>query len=915
MRQRKNKKRIAAFVLSAALLISGVTITGAMDPETTGFESMTQDETESMKENTVGEVTDIDTTERIQETGETHDGENINDSRNKENEKSTEVTGNDEESGNAATPENTEETECIETPENTEKAEGTEIPEDTGKTETTETPEDTEETETTEIPKDTEEPGNTKAEEQNQELQEEFIPDIELAAFFEPERTLGDNLEYEKTAHLTNWDNREYEISITADSLASSETTVTKKQTIDVMMVFDLSGSMNQAMTGQNRLQDIGYYSSVEGQMDQEKTYYVDTYQNSWYGGSVSTGMANSPISKIAYAKYPVRYLDGSWQKYINGQWKAVSENDVIATWDSRLTALKDAASAFVVGVSRNSADSKVGLAAFYGKTVRNEYVTVGELKKNLNASENEQLIRSIAELYADGGTSPQKGLEIAGSQFENAADENKKYVILFSDGEPSENDDTIQTESQAEILKNAGYTVITVGLGLTKDTADWLKNKVASEKYAYTATSASELKKIFEDIQQTITQSCSLYDVTVQDVIDSRFEITANEKERLVSQGAVITENDDGTTTVSWSGQEIKAKEDQNHGWSRTIHVKAKDDFIGGNNIATNIADASEIRQDGQKVSLQQPIVNVKMNFNLTDTQSTIFLGETIEKYFNNAQSELKNSKTDTELIFYRDEACTKELSSEELEGEKPKDATHYYVKGRLPAEASKEEAKRNSTIDGVVYENDTAGVWAIPKDGKAYAAVYDVSVETGNLTIMKKINKNAIRKDEGDPVFTFKITNESTGRVYYKTLRFDGNEDSVKEGVFDTAEKTTLSGLPQGIYRIEELKTMGFSIKDYAIGEETNCDSFASGDYVKTAIGLCAGENADWNSTEGFTSEPDDGHLLKNCVGVIVRNKKTRSSGKLTDTDVVKNHFVLGSPVEKKPDADNGCNTVVWK
>ena len=890
MRQRINKKRIAAFVLSAALLISGVTITGAMDPETTGFESITQDETESMKENTLGEKNNTETTESIQDTETTDEFETTE------------------------TPDNTKETECTETPEDTGKTETTETPEDTEKTETTETPEDTEETKTTEIPEDTEEPGNTKAEEQNQELQEEFIPDIELAAFFEPERTLSDNLEYEKTAHLTDWDNREYEISITADSLASSETTVTKKQTIDVMMVFDLSGSMNQALAGQNRLQDIGYYSNVEGQMDQEKIYYVDTYQNSWYG-SVSTGMANSPISKIAYAKYPVRYLGGSWQKYINGQWRAVSENDVIATWDSRLTALKDAASAFVMGVSRNSADSKVGLSVFYGKTVRNEYVTVGELKKSLNASENEQLIRSIAELYADGGTSPQKGLEIAGEQLENAADENKKYVILFSDGAPSESDDTDQTERQAELLKNAGYTVITVGLGLTKDTADWLKNKVASEKYAYTATSASELKKIFEDIQQTITQSCSLYDVTVQDVIDSRFEITAKERERLVSQGAVITENGDGTTTVSWSGQEIKAKEDQNHGWSRTIHVKAKDDFIGGNNIATNIADASEIQKDGQKVSLQQPIVNVKMNFNLTDTQSTIFLGETIEKYFDHAQSELKNSKTDTELIFYRDEACTKELSSEELEGEKPKDATHYYVKGRLPAEASKEEAKRNSTIDGVVYENDTAGVWAIAKDGKAYAAVYDVSVETGNLTIMKKINKSAIRKDEGDPIFTFKITNESTGKVYYKTLRFGGNETSSKEGVFDIAEKTTLCGLPQGIYRVEELKTMGFTIKDYAVGGETNCDSFASVDYIKTAIGLCAGENADWNSKEGFTNEPDDGHLSKNLAEVVVRNKKTRSSGKLTDTDVVKNHFVLGAWVEKKPDADNDCNMFVWK
>ena len=209
---------------------------------------------------------------------------------------------------------------------------------------------------------------------------------------------------------------------------------------------------------------------------------------------------------------------------------------------------------------------------------------------------------------------------------------------------------------------------------------------------------------------------------------------------------------------------------------------------------------------------------------------------------------------------------------------------------------------------------ERETLNV--IPaKDGKAYAAVYDVSVETGNLTIMKKINKSAIRKDEGDPIFTFKITNESTGKVYYKTLRFGGNETSSKEGMFDITEKTTLCGLPQGIYRVEELKTMGFTIKDYAVGGETNCDSFASADYIKTAIGLCAGENADWNSKEGFTNEPDDGHLSKNLAKVVVRNKKTRSSGKLTDTDVVKNHFVLGAPVEKKPDADNDCNMFVWK
>ena len=40
---------------------------------------------------------------------------------------------------------------------------------------------------------------------------------------------------------------------------------------------------------------------------------------------------------------------------------------------------------------------------------------------------------------FADGGTSPQKGLEHAYSELQKAEDDNKKYVILFSDGEPSD--------------------------------------------------------------------------------------------------------------------------------------------------------------------------------------------------------------------------------------------------------------------------------------------------------------------------------------------------------------------------------------------------------------------------------------------------------------------------------------------
>lgn len=52
-------------------------------------------------------------------------------------------------------------------------------------------------------------------------------------------------LNYSKTAKLTNWDERTYEIELKASSTATESSTTMTVPTVDVMMVFDLSGSMN----------------------------------------------------------------------------------------------------------------------------------------------------------------------------------------------------------------------------------------------------------------------------------------------------------------------------------------------------------------------------------------------------------------------------------------------------------------------------------------------------------------------------------------------------------------------------------------------------------------------------------------------------------------------------------------------
>lgn len=929
MRKKKDIKRIMAFVLSAVLLFSGVTITGAMDSGNAGYETVAEagqlvEGTEFTENNDVTETGEMSGSEGLPEATEASESmENTETTGITETGKSTETTEaaeTVESTESTETTETTEPTEIVDSTEIIESTETADITEPTESTEITESTETVESTESTEIPEETEADGN---------LSEYLIPEEELAVFSEPQKTLADNLEYEKTAHLTDWDDREYEIKINATSLASSEETVTARQTIDVMMVFDLSGSMNEQLSGENKLNDLGTYNRVSGQMEPDKMYYINTYEKGNHGNKRSTGMEKSKISGISYARYPVQYRDGKWQKYVNGQWSDVAANDTIATWDSKLTALKEAASGFVKGVGEKSPDSKIGMAVFYGITVSEEhgkdpeYATVGTLKSSPAKVSNGELLKAIGELQADGGTSPQKGLSIAKDQFDAIGDDGyPKYVILFSDGEPSEAPDRTGTETMADSLKEAGYTVITVGLGLTKTTADWLENKVASEKCAYTASNASELKKIFEDIEKTLTQPSSLYHVTIQDVIDSRFEVPEGEIARLRAEGAEVTVNEDGTTTIIWSDQEIKVEQDgKKPGWTDTIKVTAKEDYLGGNNVTTNVEADSKIRQGEEQVLLPQPKVNVKISYTIADTADMIFLGETLEKYIEGARTAICNGKTDAELMFYTDEACQNEISYEDLQKEQPKETTHYYVKAKLPVEASESEADVNSTINGVVYKNDADGVMAEAKEGKAYAGQYEIGVETGTLCIVKKISKNAVKSVEGDPIFTFRITNTTTGAIYYKTLRFNlesakdtDGEEAIEENFFNVTAKTSLSGLPQGIYEVEELETLGFTVKGYAMSADTNCGYQTAPDRAMIAIGLTVGADASWQNKTGFSSEPQDGHLEKNLAVLKVSNKKTRASGKLTDTDAVKNHFVIGAPGEKVPDVDNNTDTPVW-
>lgn len=63
----------------------------------------------------------------------------------------------------------------------------------------------------------------------------------------------------------------------------------------------------------------------------------------------------------------------------------------------------------------------------------------------------------------------------------------------------------------------------------------------------------------------------------TITDVIDSRFELTAGEKERLEGRGATVKENLDGTTTVTWTDTTVIAKPEIHQDGMKPLRLKQK--------------------------------------------------------------------------------------------------------------------------------------------------------------------------------------------------------------------------------------------------------------------------------------------------------------------------------------------------
>lgn len=696
------------------------------------------------------------------------------------------------------------------------------------------------------------------------------------------EELINSSLDYNKTAKVIDWDKRTYQIDITAASKLTSTTSTEQAAVADVMMVFDTSGSMlyNTSDSDEKGFKKVGQYKSVKDTLDTTKVYYYSDTTTSvkydrWY---------------YKNAQQPMIYLNGQWMYYDGGSWKPIGDSSKtnVYTVDSSLTGLKEAATAFTTSMAASSTNSRIGIATFnYVGNLVSGLTTIGTNK--------DELVKKISSIYASAGMSPQLGLELALKQLEENKQENvPRYVILFTDGAPSSKDDKAKSKLQAQLLKEKGITVYTIGLKLNDDTEDWLKDNIASKGCAYPASSVDELKTIFKNIQTTITHDQDMKNAQIKDVIDPRFVILDDSGNPITSNysgidkgitlkngGTVYYDKTTGNQYIVWNEQTIPNSKNGN--WEKSITVKAKDDYIGGNDVPTNISPDSMIHTGYGDAVLPQPKVNVKAELKVKNKEVTIYKGDSLpdtntvlKEMFdlegNTSKYNVPESSFTTE--WYSDPECTTKVTDLTADTE-----TTYYLKVSYDAGVPSDgrdgsTANTGGNIAGgtdhiveAVNENDSAKLYGI----------YTIKVVSGEIQITKKL-ESAL---ETECTFNFSIKDESGSEIKTVAITIPAGSTEVKLAGKD------LKNLPRGTYTISEVNSNGYVLTNYQVDETTNCRNTRNEGQESVTFKLGYETNADSNGKDvdvikNYTYDKNSGGTVGSVTFTNVKATK--------DWDIVK-------------------------
>lgn len=653
------------------------------------------------------------------------------------------------------------------------------------------------------------------------------------------------NVQQAKTAVVSDWDDRTY----TVDLYASHDKKSDKKA--DIVLALDVSGSM-------------AWYLEQPGSAIQVKDIPEEDQKKETLDKGGREGNLNAWDYKyyalIKGEYHPIAYINDGWyliispangtkiKSNISGQTNKLNGWDTVyiadGTRKSKVQAMKTSVENFVNNLKAASPESKIAFVTF-ANDVKYASQNLQDVKDvNLDSIFNDMV------LYAD--TNQGAGLDRGLSLLSGDNSGLDKYMILFTDGAPStkykDNADKAAADVKAyRTTDEKQITLYCAGL-YNKDDENGQKanlDKWASEGCSYSATSSEGLIQAFSNIFAKITYE--LKDVTIKDTIDPRFDVV-DASGNILGDGAAVSGGTlhipaDGNAYVEWTNQTLSYSADPKGGWTAQINLKAKDNYIGGNNVTTNVGgDASSITVGEQTTPFDQPAVNVKPNLVVSNVTNTAFWGDTVDN--NAAQTAMSNAAGLMDMVngaytnvsnnvtsqWYNDSGLQSPVTDFNSLPANPDVDAAYYLKITYPMDASSEESATNTkgNIAGTATIGGAGEAIAL-NDGKVLIngketmndslmgqgyGTYTVHVVKGQLQITKTIDKQYtdIKQINANQTFVFKIEryevnkdnngNESKGdlaETFYETISFNANE-SRKEVT------KTISGLKKGYYTVTE-------------------------------------------------------------------------------------------------------------
>lgn len=440
---------------------------------------------------------------------------------------------------------------------------------------------------------------------------------------------IKDGLVMSKT--IKEGENGQFLLTLEAYATGSTTTTTTKDP-VDIVLVLDVSGSMDDYMETYS-VSPGGTYYRKDSDGDFQRVYYCSqcrgwyTKEHSrWNHGTQLTPKTSASDTNTSHTQF---YSDVT-----------------------KMETLKSAVSTFIDNVAKESPDSNIAIVKFAG----NKWDTVGndtyekrgytynysQIVQNLTTVDEtgaSSLKTAVNGLIAAGTTLANYGMEHAQTIINGAKDNGRqKVVVMFTDGEPNgiervsgfEKEVANSAINTSKSIKDAGATVYTIGCFGSLDAdkkanVDTYMNYVSSNypkatsmtadpgaqaeepNYYKTVSSAADLNNIFTDISHTIggTDVKLTSTSVLRDVISDSFKLPSDYKDGDIKAYSVSCTGKNGDTYTWDSTHDTE--------YTATVAADKKTINVTGFDYAANWVDqfgVNDSQSHGKKLVVQIPIV-----------------------------------------------------------------------------------------------------------------------------------------------------------------------------------------------------------------------------------------------------------------------------------------------------------------